>query len=55
LSQTDSFPDMIQAVNSYTFTCDPPLVPALGNSFEAQVSISDAPPEYDKANKVLKV
>lgn len=53
--QTDKYADLIEAVNTYVLTSDPPLVPALrGRSFETQVSITDAPPEYDKANRVLK-
>ena len=54
--QPDEYDDVIEAVNTYVLTSDPPLVPVLhGKSFETQVSITDAPPEYDKANKVLKV
>ena len=37
-------------------TFEPPLLPALdGSSFESQISISDDPPDYDSANRVLKV
>ncbi|XP_064405970.1 uncharacterized protein LOC135351011 isoform X2 [Halichondria panicea] len=53
--QTDEYDDVIEAVNCYVLTFDPPLMPALqGKSFETQFSVTSAPPEYDKANRVLK-
>lgn len=54
--QTKVCDDVMEVVNLYTLTSEPPLVPALhGTSFETQVSLTDAPPDYYKANQVLKV
>lgn len=47
--------DVIEVVNYYIVSSDPPLTPALGKSFETQISIPDEPPDYDNANRVLKV
>ena len=47
--------DVIEVVNHYVVSSDPPLTPALGKSFETQISIPDEPPDYDNANRVLKV
>lgn len=49
--------DAIEVVNPYLEVSEfsPALIPALGKSFETQISISDEPPDYDKANRALQV
>ena len=54
--QENSYNDIIEAVEVFVVTFDPPLLPALqGSSFESQISVADDPPDYDRANRVLKV
>lgn len=46
----------MEAVEEFVVTFDPPLLPALqGSTFETQISLADDPPDYDRANRVLKV
>ncbi|XP_064405968.1 uncharacterized protein LOC135351010 [Halichondria panicea] len=49
--QTDEYDDVIEAVNCYALTFDPPLIPLMPALQEKSFL---APPEYDKANKALK-
>lgn len=52
---TEVFPDVVGVVNSYVSSREPPLVAALGGrGFETQISLTEAPPDYDRANRVLK-
>lgn len=52
--QADICDDVLDVVNRYVSTSNPPLSPALGRSYETQISIPDEPPEYDSANRALK-
>ena len=46
----------MEAVETFVITFEPPLLPALGGAnFETQISVADDPPDYDSANRVLKV
>ncbi len=55
-TQERSYEDIVEAVETFVVTFEPPLLPALeGASFETQISIADDPPDYDSANRVLKV
>lgn len=55
-TQSTSHEDVVKAVEEFVVTFEPPLVPALqGGSFETQISIADDPPDYESANRVLKV
>lgn len=47
--------DIIEAVNQYVLSSEPPLIPALGKGFETEISIPDEPPDYDNAHRVLQV
>lgn len=51
--ETTGHNDIIAAVNSYVSNRQPPLTPALGKSFETQLSIPDDPPSYTQADRVL--
>ena len=54
--QTVSYDDITEAVSQFVNTFDPPLAPALqAINFETQFSMADEPPDYERANKVLKV
>ena len=54
--QSECYDDIVEVVSNFVRSTNPPLRPALrGRSFETQLSLTDAPPDYDKANKVLKV
>ena len=54
--QERSYEDIVEAVETFVITFEPPLLPALGGaSFETQISLADDPPDYDSANRVLKV
>ena len=56
LLQGHSYEDIQEAVEEFVVTFNPPLEPALyGSAFETQISLSDDPPDYSSANKVLKV
>ena len=53
--QANSHEDIPEAVQQFVLTFDPPLVPALQvTGFDTQISIADDPPDYERANKVLK-
>lgn len=47
--------DIIEAVNQYVLSSEPPLIPALGKGFETEISIPDEPPDYDNAHRVLQL
>lgn len=50
------YEDIVEAVEVFVVTFDPPLLPALqGSVFETQISVADDPPDYHRANRVLKV
>ena len=51
--QAEEYDDIIATVNSYVTGRDPPLTPALGKSFETQLSIPDDPPSYSQAERTL--
>ena len=54
--QAHSYDDIVEAIEQFIIGFESPLVPALqGTSFEAQISITDPPPEYESVNRVLKV
>ena len=56
LVQAVSHEDITEAVFKFVGTFDPPLAPALHtNSLESQFSTPDDPPDYERANRVLKV
>lgn len=55
VGQSESFDDIVEVVSNFARSTNPPLRPALRmQSVETQLSLTDAPPDYDKANKVLK-
>ena len=53
MHQTDEHGEVVSAVNSYVTGRKPPLAPALGKSFETQLSISDDPPSYSQVDRTL--
>lgn len=53
LCQSEEHRDVISAVNSYIAGCQPPLTPALGRSFEVQLSVPEDPPSYSQVDRTL--
>ena len=52
-TQSVEYTDVAAAVNSYVTERQPPLAPALGKSFEMQLSVPDDPPSYSQVDKTL--
>ena len=54
--QERTYEDIVEAVETFAASFQPPLLPALeGSSFETHISIEDNPPDYGTENGALKV
>jgi hypothetical protein len=51
--QSEEHSDVVSVVNSYVSGRQPPLAPALGKSFETQLSVPDDPPSYSQVDRTL--